>query len=120
LQFANWKLQIPKVQICTCSFPQLCRFANLNSVFANLHIQGPNDTGDAESFHVHFLFIGIQAIDERRHVEVGTHSHSPKGIFNSNAANSACRGSLVIMEEDASSPRETGVFDRLPSKVIEL
>jgi hypothetical protein len=69
---------------------------------------------------VHFLFIGIQAIDERRHVEVGTHSHSPKGIFNSNAANSACRGSLVIMEEDASSPRETGVFDRLPSKVIEL
>ncbi|CAI7584434.1 unnamed protein product [Penicillium pancosmium] len=44
----------------------------------------------------------------------------PKGIFNSDAANSACRGSLVIMEEDASSPRETGVFDRLPPKVIEL
>ncbi|KAJ5988801.1 hypothetical protein N7481_004011 [Penicillium waksmanii] len=43
-----------------------------------------------------------------------------KGIFNSDAANSACRGSLVIMEEDASSPRETGVFDRLPPKVIEL
>lgn len=63
----------------------------------------------------------MQAIDCRRH-EGGGWDAQPlyKGISNLDAsANSACRGSLVIMEEDASSPRETGAFDRLPPKVIE-
>lgn len=62
----------------------------------------------------------MQAIDCRRHEGGWDAQPLSKGISNLDAsANSACRGSLVIMEDDASSPRETGAFNRLPPKVIE-